>query len=70
MNLFRRYIMEYNSYGSDMKAKVEDYQKPEKAYSQSYDQSPLNYIERQDKIQVREASKLKSESFKKGRYDK
>jgi hypothetical protein len=62
--------MKYNSSDSSMKAMVENYQKPEKAYSQSYDQAPLNYIERQDKIQVREASKLKSESFKKGRYDK
>lgn len=54
----------------DMMAKVEDYQKPEKCYSQKYDQAPLNYIERQNKMQMHESSKLKGEAYKYGRYDK
>ena len=51
----------------DMKAHVSDYQTPAKAYSQNYDQAPLNYIERQDKRQGKEAGKLRNEDYK-GRY--
>lgn len=52
----------------DMKPYVENIQKPEKCYSQRYDQSPLDYIERQDKRMGNEGSKLRSESYTKGRY--
>lgn len=53
----------------DMMPKVEDYQKPESCYSQYYDQAPLNYVERQDRQQMKAAAKLKGEAHR-GRYDK
>lgn len=51
----------------DMKPKVEDMQKPESCYSQMYDQSTLNYVERQNRIQKSESSQIKSQKHK-GRY--
>ncbi len=63
--------MEHYGYKEgNMMAHVENYQKPESAYSQKYDQSPLNYIERQDYKQGHDASMLRAEAFKYGRYDK
>ena len=53
----------------DMSPQVEDYQKPESCYSQKYDQAPLNYVERQDRIQMDESKKLRGEAFK-GRYQR
>tara|TARA_R110002126_G_scaffold4874_2_gene25129 strand:+ start:595 stop:777 length:183 start_codon:yes stop_codon:yes gene_type:complete len=53
----------------EMKASVESYAKPESCYSQKYDQAPLNYVDRQNRIQGKEAGKLKSEAHR-GRYDK
>ncbi len=53
----------------DMTPTVDDYAKPEGCYAQRFDQAPLNYIERNNSMQKKEASKLKSEAFK-GRYDK
>lgn len=55
-----------NSQG-DMSPKVKDMQKPKGCYTQSFDQAPLNYVERQNKRQGKEASKMKGEAFK-GRY--
>ena len=60
------------SYGykqGNMMAKVDDYSKPEACYSQRFDQSPTNYIERNNSTQKSEASKLRGEAYK-GRYDK
>lgn len=59
--------MEYGKMQGDMKAHVKDIQKPGACYAQKYDQSPLNYIERQDKRQVGEANQLRSEEFH-GKY--
>ena len=39
----------------EMKASVESYAKPESCYSQKYDQAPLNYVDRQNRIQGKEA---------------
>lgn len=51
----------------DMKPEVKDFQKPASCYSQSYVQSPLNYVERNDKLQAHEAKKVSSQAHK-GRY--
>jgi len=73
-----RYGKEYKMGGSkqkygykqgEMRAHVEDFAKPEKCYSQKYDQAPLNYVERNDRLQGHEASKLRGEAHY-GRYDK
>ncbi len=53
----------------DMNPDVKDFQKPKDCYTQSYDQAPLNYIERQNRRQGKDASKLRGEAFK-GRYSK
>lgn len=60
--------MNYGNDG-DMKATVEKMQKPAASFSQSYDQAPLNYIERQNRSDSKAASKIKSQSYR-GRYDK
>jgi hypothetical protein len=52
----------------DMKPTVKDFQKPESCYSQKYDQAPTRYVERNNAMQSREASKMKREAYK-GRYD-
>ena len=51
----------------DMKPHVEDYQKPEKDFSQAGFSKTLEYIERQDKFQAREANEIERQSYK-GRY--
>lgn len=51
----------------DMKPHVEDYQRPEKDYSQTGFSKTTDYIERQDAFQGKEAKKIKSHSYK-GRY--
>jgi len=56
-------------YQGDMKPEVKDCQTPAGAFAEKYDQSPLMYKERQDRIQVKAGRKLRSESFM-GRYDK
>lgn len=61
--------MKYGYNQGDMKPHVSDYSKPEKCYSQKYDQAPLNYVERNNSIQGHEAMKLRGEAYK-GRYDK
>ena len=53
----------------NMMAHVSDYSKPEKCYSQKYNQAPLNYIERNNYLQGHEAMKMRGESHM-GRYDK
>ena len=52
-----------------MKPHVENIQKPAKCYSQKYDQSPLNYIERQDYRMGHEAGKLRGEEYH-GKYSR
>lgn len=54
---------------SEMKAKVDNYAKPEACFSQKYNQSPLNYIERNNSMQKHESSKLRGEAYQ-GRYGK
>ena len=54
-------------YQGDMKPEVKDMAKPKACFAQSYDQSTTNYIARQDRTQVKQASKLRGEAFK-GRY--
>ena len=62
--------MDYNqgNKAGDMSPKVEDYQTPAAAYSQSYDQAPLKYVERFDKRQVKTASKIRSQKYM-NKYD-
>ena len=60
------------SYGykqGNMTPKVDDYSKPEACYAQRFDQAPLNYVSRNNSMQKKEASQLRSEAYK-GRYDK
>ena len=52
----------------DMKPEVSDFQVPSAAYCQMYDQSPTNYIERNDAQRVKAASKIKADYYK-GRYN-
>lgn len=52
----------------DMSPKVEDYQKPMSDYSQSGFSRTLDYIERQDKFQAKEAAGFRKQDYK-GRYD-
>lgn len=51
----------------DMKPHVEDYQKPEKDYSQKGFSKTTEYIERQDAFMGKEANKIEKEGYK-GRY--
>ena len=51
----------------DMKPKVEDYQKPMSAFSQSGFSKPDAYIERQDAQQKGAAKDVSKQSYK-GRY--
>jgi hypothetical protein len=51
----------------DMSPHVEDYQKPHKDYSQEGFSKTLEYIERQDKFQGREAMDVERQAYK-GRY--
>lgn len=51
----------------DMTPHVEDYQKPEKDYSQRGFSKTTDYIERQDVFQGREAKEIEKQSYK-GRY--
>lgn len=51
----------------DMSPEVKDYQKPMSNYSQSFDQSPLTYVERQNKRQNEQASKLRGQKYD-GKY--
>ncbi len=51
----------------DMSPKVEDYQKPAKDFSQEGFSKTLDYVERQDAFQAREASGIKKQAYK-GRY--
>lgn len=54
---------------ANMKAEVKDWHKPETAFAEKHDQSPLTYMERQDRKQSSEGSKLRSQAYK-GRYSK
>ena len=51
-----------------MSPKVESYQKSSSCYAESFDQAPTRYVERNDRSQMQEAKKLKSQSYK-GRYE-
>ena len=51
----------------EMSPKVEDYQKPHSDYSQEGFSKTLEYVERQDAFQKREASEIKRQAYK-GRY--
>lgn len=51
----------------DMNPHVEDYQKPMKSFSQEGFSRTTEYIERKDACQNKEASQVRSESYK-GRY--
>lgn len=54
-------------YGSPSEKKVKDLHKSDDCYSGRYDQAPLRYIERQDKIQSKAAGKIRADEYK-GRY--
>lgn len=62
-------MKDYGYKAGDMKAHVMDYAKKQDAYSQKYDQAPLSYVERQDRMLGKEAAKLRKQAYK-GRYDK
>lgn len=51
----------------DMAPHVEDYQKPSRDYSQEGFSKTLEYIERQDAFQGREASEIRRQGYR-GRY--
>ena len=51
----------------DMAPKIKDYQKPASDFSQQGFSKTLEYVERQDRFQAREASELKKQEYK-GRY--
>lgn len=51
----------------DMKPHVSDYQKPMSDYSQEGFSKTLDYIDRRDRFEAREASELKKQDYK-GRY--
>lgn len=51
----------------DMSPRVEDYQKPEKTFAESGFSKTLEYIERHDAFEGKEAKEIKSQSYK-GRY--
>lgn len=52
----------------DMKPEVKDCQTPDAAFAEKFDQAPLQYKERQDRIMSKEAGKIRSQTFK-GRYN-
>jgi len=52
----------------DMDPEVKDYQTPASAYAESFDQAPLRYIERNNRMREKEASKVRSQKYM-GRYD-
>jgi hypothetical protein len=60
-------MKEYGNKQGDMSPSVRDYQKPESNYSQNQFGSTLRYVERQDKIQNKEASAIKKQAYD-GRY--
>ena len=51
----------------DMSPKVKDYQKPTSDFSQEGFSKTLEYVERQDKFQLREAKEIEKQAYK-GRY--
>ncbi len=51
----------------DMSPKVEDYQKPHSNYSQEGFSKTLDYVERHNAFEGREASDIKRQAYK-GRY--
>lgn len=51
----------------DMSPRVKDFQKPESDFSQRGFSKTLEYIERQDKFQKREADEIEGQSYM-GRY--
>lgn len=51
----------------DMSPHVEDYQKPESDFSQEGFSKTLEYIERKDKFEKKEASGIKKQAYQ-GRY--
>lgn len=51
----------------DMSPKVKDYQKPTSDFSQEGFSKTLEYVERQDKFQLREAKDIEKQAYK-GRY--
>ncbi|HEY5236115.1 MAG TPA: hypothetical protein VIJ14_08055 [Rhabdochlamydiaceae bacterium] len=50
-----------------MEPKVKDYQKPASDFSQEGFSKTLEYVERQDAFQAKEAKEIKSQAYK-GRY--
>lgn len=52
----------------DMKPHVKDYQPKMNEYSQKDMNKTLDYIEKRDRIQSKQASQIKSQDYK-GRYD-
>jgi hypothetical protein len=50
-----------------MQPMVVDCQEPMSSFSQKHDQETLNYKERHDRVQGRQAAKLKAQEYK-GRY--
>jgi len=51
----------------DMSPRVEDYQKPMSNFAESGFSKTLQYVERQDKFQKKEASEIKKQHYQ-GRY--
>lgn len=58
---------EYGLNQGDMSPHVEDYQKPHKDFSQEGFNKTLEYVDRQDAFQAREAKEIESQAYK-GRY--
>ena len=53
----------------DMKPEVKDFQKPESCYAEKYNQAPLDYVERQNRQEMKAGKDLKREAYR-GRYSK
>ena len=51
----------------DMKPEVKDYQLPDSAYAEKNMDSTLDYVSRNDKMQEKAASKLRSQNYQ-GKY--
>lgn len=63
--LWRCIMKGYNQ--GNMKPEVKSMAKPSSCYTQKYSQTPLNYIERQNKRESYDAKKLRGEAHM-GRY--
>jgi len=58
----------YGSKQGDMSPDVKDYQRPQSTYAEDGFSKTTQYVERKNKFEEREASKLRKQPYQ-GRYD-